>query len=160
MIYLILNKYSSFIHLFIVHLFLPSKNSFWWSRLEDILKTPFVFIFKGRLQDVFKTSWSRRIYPPLSHVFRRRLQDIFKMSCVLQNVFKTSCKGVFKTLQYVSSSNTVLFNTSSRRIRHIFETYYENDYLQKDFPSSHFWEIYGQLTKFPKVNSLDIYRYF
>ena len=34
--------------------------------------------------------------------------------------------------------------------------YCEDDYLQKDLPRSHFWEIYGQGIKFPRVNSLDI----
>ena len=39
----------------------PSKHSSWWRRLDDILKTSFVFVFRRRLQDVFKTSWSRSI---------------------------------------------------------------------------------------------------
>ena len=47
---------------------------------EDVLKTSFVFVFRRRLQDVLKTSWSRRIYSPNSYVFRRRLQDVFKTS--------------------------------------------------------------------------------
>ena len=49
---------------------------------------------------------------------------------------------------------------SSRRIQHIFETYYENVYLQKDLSRSHLWKIYGQGTKFPRVNSLDIPKLF
>ena len=69
---------------------------------EDILKTPFVFVFRRhledvfktnmfalalRLQDVFKTSWSRPIYSPLPFIFKtssRRLAKTF------QEVFKTS----------------------------------------------------------------------
>ena len=31
---------------------------------EDVLKTSFVFVFRRRLEDVFKTSWSRRICSP------------------------------------------------------------------------------------------------
>ena len=41
---------------------LPSEHSSWWRCLEDVLKTSFVFVFRRRLQDVFKTSWSRPIY--------------------------------------------------------------------------------------------------
>ena len=115
MIYLILNKYSSFIHLLIVHLFLPSKNSFWWSRLEDILKTPFVFNFKGRLQDVFKTSWSRRIYPPLSNVFRRRLQDVFNTSSRL--LAKTSWRCFAET----SSRHLQNVVRSSKRLQDVLQ---------------------------------------
>ena len=56
----------------------------------------FVFVFRKRLQDVFKTFWSRRIYSPWSYVFGRRLQDVFKTSWSRQiylswsYVFKTS----------------------------------------------------------------------
>ena len=31
---------------------------------EDVLKTSFVFVFRKRLQDIFKASWLRRIYSP------------------------------------------------------------------------------------------------
>ena len=31
---------------------------------EDVLKTSFVFVFRRRLEGVFKTSWSRRICSP------------------------------------------------------------------------------------------------
>ena len=41
-----------------------SKHSLWWRRLEDVLTTSFVFVFRRRLEDVFKTSWSRRICLP------------------------------------------------------------------------------------------------
>ena len=65
---------SYFYFVFIVSLFpLPSKHSSWWRRLEDVLKTSFVFVFRRRLdqgeyvrlslmssEDVFKTS-SRRL---------------------------------------------------------------------------------------------------
>ena len=90
----------------------PSKHSSRWSRLEDVLKTSLVF--------VFKTSWSRRTYSPCSYVFKtsssrstysswsyvfktfsRRLQDVFKTSARhLQDVLKTSSRhfeNVFKT---------------------------------------------------------------
>ena len=70
-------------------------------------------------EDVFKTSWSRRVYWPYSYVLRRclynvmprrlqnvlprRLQGIFKTSCqdvlqkCLQDIFETSWKEIFKT---------------------------------------------------------------
>ena len=47
---------------------------------ENVLKKSFVFVFRKRLQDVFKTSSSRQIYSPYSYVFRRRLQDVLKTS--------------------------------------------------------------------------------
>ena len=76
------------------YMLLPSKYSSWWRRLEDVLKTSFVFVFRRRLQDVLiktnmfalalrlqKTS-SRRLgqdqYIRLSYTSSRRLQDIFK----------------------------------------------------------------------------------
>ena len=52
-----------------------------------VLKTSYVFVFRRRLQDIFKTSWTRRICSPQPYFYRRRLQ----------NIFKTSCKNVFKT---------------------------------------------------------------
>ena len=101
---------------------LPSKHSSWWRRLEDVLKTSFVFVFRRRLdqdeyvrlsltssedvlvktnifvlaiclQDVFKTS-SRH----LQDVFKTSSRRLAKMSTRrFQDVFKTSCKNVFKT---------------------------------------------------------------
>ena len=88
----------------------------WWRRLEDVLKTSFVFVFRRRLdqdeyvglsltssEDVFKTS-SRRLgqdqYICLGHMSSRRLQDVFKSSSrPLQGVFQTSSRrfqDVFK----------------------------------------------------------------
>ena len=100
-------------------------------RLEDILKSPFIFVFKRLLQNVFKTFWSRRIYSLYPYVFRRCLQDNFKMSWsrpinwswlyvlnslrdvlkMLKNAekcLKTSCKNDFKT--------------SWRRLQDVFKT--------------------------------------
>ena len=102
---------------------------------EDVLKASFVLVFRRRLQDVLKTSWSRWIYLPNSYVFRTglqdvlikiniivlviRLQDVFKMfSRRLQNVFKTSSRrleDVFK------SSCKNVFKTSSRRLQDVFQ---------------------------------------
>ena len=90
----------------------PSKHSSWWRRLEDFLKMSFFFVFRGRicspqphvfrrrLEDVFKTSWSRPIYSSWLYVFKTSSRRF-------QGVFKTSCKKVFKPssrrLQDVSS---------------------------------------------------------
>ena len=80
---------------------LPSKHSSWWRRLEDVLETYFVAVFKTssrrldqdeyiRLShtssgDVFKTSWSRWISLPWSYIFKtssKRLQDVLQKRCV------------------------------------------------------------------------------
>ena len=60
-------KSESFIYLHQCHICQfhyhgPSKHSSWWRLLEDVLKASFVFVFKRRLQDVFKKSWSRQTY--------------------------------------------------------------------------------------------------
>ena len=86
----------------------------------DYLKTSYKRLSSSSLQDVFKASWSRRLYSLWSYVFRRRLQylqdvliktnilalaigfKIFsrRLKCVLQkrpqDIFKTSCQNVFK----------------------------------------------------------------
>ena len=84
-----------------------------------------------RLEDVFKTSWSRRIYSPYSYVFRRcfktssrRLdQDQYirpghTSSRRLQDVFKTSYQDVFKT-----SSRPLqdVFKTSSKSLQDVLQ---------------------------------------
>ena len=82
---------------------IPSKHSFWWRCLENVLKTSFVFAFRGRLQDVlFKTN---------IFVLAIRLQDVLrrlaKMSWkrrqdVLKNVFKTSSRRLQDVLKACS----------------------------------------------------------
>ena len=55
-------------------------------------------VFRRRLQDVFKTSWSRPMYSSWPYVLKacsRRLHDLLPR--FLQDVFKTSCNNVFKT---------------------------------------------------------------
>ena len=105
---------------------MPSKHSSWWRCLEDVLKAPFVFVFRWRLQDVFKTSWSRRIHSPYSYVFRRHLQDVFKtfwsrpMYSSWSYVFKTCSRrvqDVFKRIEDVLPRRLEdVFKTSSRRL--------------------------------------------
>ena len=102
---------------------LPSKHSSWWKRLSS-----------SSSEDIFRTSWSRRIYSPQSCVFRRRLQgvlvkiNIFVLVIRLQNVFKTSFQDVFKTfsrrLQEVLQKRLQdIFKTSSKHFEDAFETY-------------------------------------
>ena len=103
-----------------------SKHSSWGRHLEEFLKTSFVFFFRRCLQDVLKTSWSRRIYSPYSYVFRRRLQDVLiKIDILvlairswrcLHDVFKTSSKHFSKT------SWRRLAKTSSRHLQDVFKT--------------------------------------
>ena len=112
-----------------------------------------------RLQDVFKTSWSRPIYSSWPYVFKtssRRFQDVFKTSSRrFQDVFKTSCKNVFKTssrrLQDVLKTSSKrlqdVFKTSSRHLQDAFKTYHQvklllltrlweafNTFLRRSFP--------------------------
>ena len=104
-------------------------------------------------EDVFKTSWSRRIYSPKSYVFRRCLQkvlvktnifvlaislqdNIFKMSsrCLqdhlprrlqdfFEDFFKTSCKKVLKTS---SRSRQDVLKTSSRHLQDVLQKYLQD----------------------------------
>ena len=76
----------------------------------------------------------------------RHLQEVFKTFWrLLQDIFKTSFKNVFKT------SSRHLQNLLQRYLQDVFKTYYQVRDLQKDLPRSHFWEIYGQCTKFARV---------
>ena len=98
-----------------------------WRRLEDVLKTSFVFVFRRYLQNVLiktnifilvihlqKTS-SRRLtknqYVPLDYISSRRLQDVFKTFS--QDVFITSSKHLAKTS---SRSFQKLFKTSCKDV--------------------------------------------
>ena len=114
---------------------LPQASS---RRLQDVFKTSSQDVFKTssrRLQhlfarcllpanicldeDVFKTSWSRRICWPQPYVFRRRLQDvlvktnIFVLAIRLQDFFKTFSRRLQDVLQ---KGLQAIFKTSSRRI--------------------------------------------
>ena len=93
----------------------PSKHSSSWRCLEDVFKTSWsrriCSLSLTSSEDVF-TSWSRPIHSSWLYVFKtpsRRFQDVFKTSSRgFQDVFKTSCQDVFKT--------------SSRRFQDIFKT--------------------------------------
>ena len=123
---------------------------------EDGLKTSFLFAFRRRLEDVLiktnmfalalrlqKTS-SRRLQDVLvkTSIFLLaiRLQDVFKMfSRRLQDVLQKRLPDIFKAssrrFEDVSSSLTVLVNTSFGSIQHASETFFsKDDYLQRDMP--------------------------
>ena len=99
-------------------------------------------------EDVFKSS-SRRLgqdqYLRLGHTSSRRHEDVFKTS--FKNVFKTSSRRLQDVLE--------------RYLLDVFKTYHQvklflsksprDGYLEKDLPRSHFWEIYGQCTKLPRM---------
>ena len=106
---------------------------------ESFLKTSFAFVFRRRLQDVFKTSWSRQIYSPYSNVFRRRfedvltktnmftlfirLQDVLKTSSKLfQDFFKESSRRFAKTFSRRLQDIKNVFKVSSRCLQDIFKT--------------------------------------
>ena len=101
----------------------------------DITQQTFVLMntfVRSRLQDVFKTSWSRQkniclthkaseeISGPnngLSHKSSRRLQDVFKTS--LRRLAITSSKRLQDVLQKCLQD---IFNTSSRRFQDVLKT--------------------------------------
>ena len=118
-----------------------------------------IFVLVIRLQCVFI----------VFKVFSRGLQDVLQK--ILQYIFQTvwrRFKNVMQTSwrQLIKTSWQDFFNTFSRRIiKLVFSTFLrgttkterlQKAYLQKDFPGSHFGEIYGQGTKFSMINSLDI----
>ena len=140
------------------------------------MKTSYVFVLRWCFQDVLiktniltlvihlqKTSsrcLDQEEYIRLGDKSSRNLQDAFRTS--FQNVFKVSCKNFLKTSSRLVEKMSPkhfqdVFKTYHQvRIQGVFETYYKDSYLQKDFPESHVWEIYGQGTKCSRMNSLDI----
>ena len=95
---------------------------------EDVLVKRNIFVLAIRFQDVlqklFKTS-------------SRRLQDVLKtLSRHLQDVLPRCLTKIFsRRFQDVSSSLTVLVNTSSRSIQHVSDKFFSKyGYLQRDLP--------------------------
>ena len=106
-----------------------------------------------RLQDVFKTS--------CKNVFKRSSRRLArKSSRLLQNVFKTTCKNFFNTSsrrlqdllqRYLQDVFKIYRQVKLFLLTSLLEKYCKDGLLQKDLPRSHFWETYGQCTKFPRV---------
>ena len=100
----------------------PGKHSSWWRHLENVLKRSFVFVFRKRHKDVFKTFFCQDEYISLSHTSS---EDVFKTSCSRQTysswpeVFKTSSRR-FKTCK------KRLEKTSSRHLQDILKTSCKN----------------------------------
>ena len=142
------------------YLFRTSSNFIANIRLyENVLKTSFIFVFRRRRQDVFKTSWSRWIYLPNPNVFRRRLldvliktnitvlvirlQDVFKtFSRLLQNVLPRLLQNVFK------ASSRCLAKMSSRHLQDVFKPYHQAKLLLltrfqngSERYSKRFWDV-------------------
>ena len=112
--------------------YVTSKYSSWWRPLKDVFRFRLQKTSSRRLQDFLmktniflstirlqKTS-SRRLdqnqYIRLAHTSSRRFQDVFKTSC--KNVFKTSSRrfqDVFKT------SSRRLAKTSSKRLQDVLQ---------------------------------------
>ena len=124
---------------------------------EDVFKTN-IFSLVIRLQKMSSRRHDQDEYICLGHMSSkrlpktsRRLQGMFKTSWgCLQNVFKMSCKDVFKTssrrFQDVSLSCTVLVDASSRCLWDVFNTCLRLTAICL----GHTWEFYGHGTKFPK----------
>ena len=103
---------------------------------KDVFRTS-----SRHLQDVFKTS--SRCFVKASS---RNLQDVFKTSSkCFEDLFKTSSihlEDIFnlvnissRRFQGISSSYTVLVNTSLRSIQYVSETFFFKDgYLQRNLP--------------------------
>ena len=123
-----------------------------WRRLDQ---DEYVRLSLTSSEDVFKTS-SRRLgqdqYIRLGYTSSRRLQDVFKTSSRrlaktssrhLQDVFKTYYQvKVFLVTQFQD-----VFKTSSKRFWDVLLRWLSTGGL----PRSHFWEIYGRCTNFPRV---------
>ena len=118
-------------------------------RFKDVFKTP-----SRRLEHVLKTSWRylQDVFKQLQDVLQRCLRDIFL-------TFSRHYQDVFKMYDQVNlfllAHPPYVFKPFSRRIQHVFETYWKDEYLQKDLSRAHFWEIYDQGRNFPRVNFLD-----
>ena len=96
------------------------------------------------LEDVFKTSWWRRIYSYLSYVFRRRLQDVLMKTNIFLLIIrlpKTSSKrldeGEYILINHTPSED--VFNTSQGRLgqdQYIRLVYTSSRRLQDVFKTS------------------------
>ena len=100
---------------------------------EDVLKTSLVLVFKRRLQDVLIKTNIFALLIRLQKTSSRHLQDVFKTYYQVKLFLVTQFQDVFKT--YTKRFWDVLLRRLSTG----------------GLPRSHFWESYGQCTKFPRV---------
>ena len=115
--------YPSFLLKYNIHLFffffylrdwvIVCKDHIFSQETFVLMKISFVFFFRRRLQEVFKTSWSRRTYSIYSNFFRRYLQDVL---IKMHNQDYSSWLYIFKT---VPTGLQKVFKTSSTRLQHV-----------------------------------------
>ena len=115
-------------------------------RLQDVLIKMNIFTWLTRSH---KTSWSRPVYLSWSYVFKTssiRFQDGFKTSSRrlrVQDVLKT----YYQVKLFLVTEFQDIFESYSKRFWDVLLRCLSTGGLSR----SHFWEIYGQCTKFPKV---------
>ena len=100
-------KSLPFFSAFFSLLYIPSKHSSWWRRLENVLKTSFVFVFKTSTISLDQDQYIR-----LGHTSLRRLQDVFKTSS--RHLAKTSSRRLQKVFKAIAK-------TSSRHLQDILQ---------------------------------------
>ena len=102
----------------------PSQQTF------VLMKSSWRLLSSSSSEDVFKTSWSRRMYSPYSYVFRWGLQDVFIKTKIfllvirLQDVLRKRLEGNFKAF---STHLQDIFKTSPKLLQ---------DVLQKRLPDN------------------------
>ena len=125
-----------------------------WRRLEDVFRLRLQKTSSRRLQDVLIKTNIFVLVLRLQKTSSRRLQDvlvktnIFVLAIRLQDVFKTSCKNVFKTssrrLQDVfKTSSRRLANTSWRHLQDVLKTYHQ----VKLFLLTSLWEVFNMFVR-------------
>ena len=117
---------------------------------EDFLKTSWRRLLSSSSEDVFKTSsrcFDQDEYIRLTHTSyftnrsSRHLEDVLQRC--LQDVFKT----YYQVKLFLVTQLQDFFETYSKPFRAVLLRRLSTGGL----PRSHFWEIYGQCTKFPRV---------
>ena len=132
------------------------------TRLQDVLVKTNMFVLAIPLQDVFKTSWSRPICLSWPYVFKKSSRRLAKTSSILfQDVFKTSCKNVFKKfwrrLQKSSRHLQDVLKTSSRYLQSVLQRYLQDVFKMyhqvKLFLLTRLWEVFNTCLRrsFPKT---------
>ena len=135
-------------------IFYPSKHSSWWRPLQDALIKTNIFALL-----IFLQMTSSRVFKTSS----RRFQDIFKTSSrCCKNVFKASSRhlqdafqgclqDVFKTYYQVKLLLVTQFQDIFKTYSKLFLDVLLRRLSTGDLLRSHFWPIYGQCAKFPRV---------
>ena len=111
-------------------------------RLEDVFHRFFSSedVFKKLSRGLDQEEYIRHFL----HVFRRHLQDVLFHANILKKSLKRLAKmssrhlqDVFKLINKLNCFGYHVFNTSLRRFQHVFETHYEDGYLQNDLCPGH-----------------------